>query len=82
MTEERDIADVIAEERSRGSRRKRLDRAEIEKQRKTRADLARVLRTGDERGFLDIMRALGLKDGSPEFARALKAFREQSGGHG
>jgi len=52
MPEERDIDDVMAEEKSRGSRRKRLDRTEIEKQRETRSDLARVLRAGDERGIL------------------------------
>jgi hypothetical protein len=38
-----------------------------------------ALASGDERVFLEIMRELGLEDGSPEFARALQAFREQRG---
>lgn len=80
MEEDQKIREVIAEETSRGASRKKLDTAAREKQRKTKADLAKVLASGDERAFLEIMRALGVKDGSPEFARALKAFREQRGG--
>ena len=77
MEEDQKIREVIAEETSRGASRKKIDTAEREKQRKTKVDLAKVLASGDERAFLEIMRALGVRDGSPEFARALKAFREQ-----
>ena len=80
MAEDQEIREVIAEETSRGSSRKKVDAAAREKRRKTKLDLAKVLASGDERAFLEIMRALGVKDGSPEFARALKAFREQRGG--
>ena len=79
MENDQKIREVIAEETSRGASRKKIDTAEREKQRKTRKDLAKVLASGDERAFLEIMRELGLEDGSPEFARALKAFREQRG---
>jgi len=52
-----------------------------EKPKKTKLGLARVLASGDERGFMKIMREIGLKDDSPEFLKALKAFREQAGRH-
>lgn len=79
ISEDQEIRDVIAEEASRGTSRKKVDTAAREKQRKTKRDLAKVLASGDERAFLEIMRELGLEDGSPEFAKALKAFREQCG---
>ena len=69
----------MEEEKRRGVRRKRLDTEERRKAEKTKLDLARVLASGDERGFMKIMREIGLKDDSPEFLKALKAFREQAG---
>jgi hypothetical protein len=41
--------------------------------------LARVLASGDGRGFMKHMREIGLKDGSLEFLKALKAFRDHVG---
>jgi hypothetical protein len=38
-----------------------------------------VLASGDERAFMKIMREIGLKDDSPEFAKALKTFRDHVG---
>ena len=79
MPEDVDIRQVMEEEKRRGVRRKRLDADERRKAEKTKLDLARVLASGDERGFMKIMREIGLKDDSPEFLKALKAFREQAG---
>jgi hypothetical protein len=79
MPEDEDIRQVMEEEKRRGVRRKRLDTEERRKAEKTKLDLARVLASGDERGFMKIMREIGLKDDSPEFLKALKAFREQAG---
>ena len=79
MPEDEDIRLVMEEEKRRGVRRKRLDTEERRKAEKTKLDLARVLASGDERGFMKIMREIGLKDDSPEFLKALKAFREQAG---
>jgi len=79
MPEDEDIRQVMEEEKGRGVRRKRLDTEERRKAEKTKLDLARVLASGDERGFMKIMREIGLKDDSPEFLKALKAFREQAG---
>jgi len=79
MPEDEDIRQVMEEEKRRGFRRKRLDTEERRKAEKTKLDLARVLASGDERGIMKIMREIGLKDDSPEFLKALKAFREQAG---
>jgi hypothetical protein len=79
MPEDEDIRQVMEEEKRRGVRRKRLDTEERRKAEKTKLDLARVLASGDERGFMKIMREIGLKDDSTEFLKALKAFREQAG---
>jgi hypothetical protein len=70
------IQSVMAEERSRGTRRRRVDTDERRKIQKTKANLAKVLASGDERAFMKIMREIGLKDDSPEFLKALGTFRD------
>jgi hypothetical protein len=57
-------------------RGKRVDSEGRKRAQKTKADLARVLASGDERQFMKIMREIGLRDDSPEFVKALKTFRE------
>lgn len=74
-----EIQSILAEEKSRGVRRKRVDTEERRKNQKTKADLAKVLASGDERAFMKILREIGLRDDSPEFLRALKAFRDLAG---
>lgn len=44
--------------------------------RKTQSDVLRLFRKGDERKYLEAIRRAGLKDGTPEFARAVEAFRQ------
>jgi hypothetical protein len=74
MNEEEDLDDVMKEERSRG--RRPIDmKARRERQRLLR-DLRRLLKTGDERAFMEAMRGAGLKDGSPEFLEAWRVWRE------
>jgi hypothetical protein len=80
MSEEDDeIQSIIREEKSRGVRRRRVDTEERKKTQRTKTDLARVLASGDERAFMKILRESGLKDDSPEFSKALKAFRDHVG---
>ena len=74
-----EIQSILAEEKSRGVRRKRVDTEERRKNQKTKADLAKVLASGDERAFMKILREIGLRDDSPEFLMALKAFRDLAG---
>jgi hypothetical protein len=79
MAEEEEIQSIMKEEKSRGTRRKRVDSGERKKTQKTKADIARALALADERAFMKIMRESGLKDDSPEFLKALKAFRDLVG---
>jgi hypothetical protein len=79
MTEDDDIRSIMEEEKNRGIRRKRVDAAERRKIHQTRAELAKVLASGDERAFMKLMREIGLEDDSPEFSKALKTFREHGG---
>jgi hypothetical protein len=79
MPNDEDIRRVMEEERHRGVRRKRVDTEERKKIQKTKGDLARALASRDERAFMKIMREIGLKDDSPEFLKALKAFRDHVG---
>ncbi len=62
------------EERSRG--RRPIDMKTRRERQKLREDLRRLLETGDERGFMEAIRRVGLKDGSPEFLEAWRVWRE------
>jgi len=77
--DDNEIQSIMAEEKNRGVRRRRVDTEERKKIQKTKADLARVLASGNEREFMKIMREIGLKDDSPEFLKALKTFRDCAG---
>ena len=80
MADEGEIKDVMAEERSRGAGRKKIDSDARRKREQTKKDLARVPASGDEVEFMRILRGIGVKDGTPEFANALKSFRAARGG--
>jgi hypothetical protein len=77
--EDEEIQSIMKEEKSRGIRRKRVDTEERAKIKKTKADLARALASGDERAFMKIIHEIGLKDDSPDFLKALQAFRAHVG---
>ncbi len=72
---DKDLADVMAEEKSRGRRRRPIDPKTRRKIEKTRQDLVRAFQAGDERKFLKILRDAGMKDELPEFVRAVELFR-------
>ena len=78
---DKDLADVMAQEKSRGRRRNPIDPEERRKRDRLHADLIRALRARDERKFLRLLRESGWKDESPEFANALKLFRAASAKH-
>ncbi len=70
-----DLREVMDEEKSRG--RRRPADPEARKRRKALLrDLRRLLKYGDEKDFVEAIRALGLKEGSPEFQNALAVWRE------
>ena len=69
---EPDIADVISEEKSRG--RRPVDTKARKERRTLLADLRRFVESGDERAFIDAIRARGLKEGTPEFREILELF--------
>ncbi len=71
---DRELEDVMWEERSRG--RRPVDTKARRERQKLLRDLRRLIETGDERGFLQAIRSAGLKDGSPEFLEAWRVWRE------
>lgn len=77
MDDESDIREVIQEEMQRGKFRRPVDL----KTRKERAELLRefreLLKEGDEREFLNALRALGIDPGSPAHLAALRVWHEQ-----
>jgi hypothetical protein len=75
---DKDLEDVMAEEQSRGSRRRPIDTETRRKMQRLREELQRALRVGDEGAFLKALRDAGLREESPEFARALQLFRTVS----
>jgi hypothetical protein len=79
MAADDDLREVMAEERSRGVTRKKIDIEQRRKTARTKRDLAAVLKSGDEIAFMKILRENGLKDGMSEFEKALKVFRAERG---
>jgi hypothetical protein len=43
-------------------------------------DLRRLLKTGDEREFMQVLRKRGIKDENPRFAEIVKFFRDLRSG--
>ncbi len=79
MPEDDDIKDVIAAETSRGrSQPKRV--MTLERRRAIQRAAARLADSNcTEREFLEAIRALGYEEGSPEFERCVKLWREFRG---
>ncbi len=71
------LHDVMIEEQSRG--RRPVDMKTRRERERLRRELRRLLEAGDERGFIEAIRSVGLKDGSAEFWNALRAWREFQG---
>jgi hypothetical protein len=76
---DQDIKDLLAEERSRGSRRKRIDSEERRKQATFRTRVLAAIRNRDEAGLISALREGEIPDGTPEFERILQVFRATVG---
>lgn len=74
--EEDDIREVRKEEESRGRSRRPIDTEARKKAARLRKDLRKIIQSGDERAFIEILREAGLQEGTAEFAEAWKLFRE------
>jgi hypothetical protein len=75
MTAERDdkdLRDVMREEKSRGKRR--VDTAQEKKKRQLENDAMQAIRSGDLHALVRMLYEAGMKDGTPEYANALKIF--------
>lgn len=71
--EQDDIRDVYGAEKRRG--RRFVDERQLKEDREIREALKTAIRHKDERAFLSALRRYGVKDGTDEFANALRAFR-------
>src|SRR5258708_7799292 len=80
MPKDEEIQDALAQERSRGRKQPIVDAGSRRRRKQLLAALSKALETNDERQFLDAIRQhLGLKDGSPEFLSAWRAWQEHHG---
>jgi hypothetical protein len=70
--ENRDLHDVMREEKSRGKRR--VDTAQEKKKRQLDEAAMRAIASGDLHAFVRMLHEAGMKDGTPEYANALKIF--------
>jgi hypothetical protein len=80
-SDDQDLRDVMAEEKSRGTRRRVLDTAEKRKKQRLKGDVLRALKIGDLHAYVRMLHEAGMKDGSPEYANALKVFHSFHGRH-
>jgi len=74
--QDNDLRDVQAEERSRGTRRRKLDTQERNRAARLRQDILRAYQEGDEVGFKIALLAAGWQEDSTEFGAALRKFRD------
>ena len=77
--DDEDIKDVMAEEKSRGTKRRPVDSTERRERRLLEADLLRALSEGDFHAYVQQLEKAGLRDGTPEYANALKIFHSWPG---
>ncbi|MGC1415877.1 MAG: hypothetical protein WA817_11370 [Candidatus Acidiferrum sp.] len=71
---DREILDVIQEEKRKGSRRGPKNSAEERKKRKLAADGLRAIRAKDARAFTEVLRQAGIRENSLEWKNAWKSF--------
>jgi len=69
-----EVLDVIQEEKRKGSRRRPKDMAAERKKRKLAEDGLRAIKAKDARAFTELLRQAGIREGSPEWKNAWKAF--------
>lgn len=71
---DREVLDVIHEEKRKTSRRGPKDIAEARKKRKLAEDGLKAIKAKDARTFSELLRRAGIREGSPEWKNAWKAF--------
>ncbi len=76
MFEEDDIHNLLQQETSRGSKRRRFDPEERARQRKLREGFVQLLREGDEARFTDWLKLRGWHDDSPQFRKLIAIWHE------
>jgi hypothetical protein len=76
--EDKEIDDVMREEKSRGKRR--VDTTQEKKKRMLRNDALRAIALGDLHAYVRMLHEAGMKDGTPEYLNALKIFHASTRG--
>jgi hypothetical protein len=71
---DREVLDVIQEEKRKGSRRRPKDVAEERKKRRLAEDGLRAIKANDARTFTALLRQAGISENSSEWKAAWKAF--------
>lgn len=71
---DREVLDVMREEKRKVSRRGPRDAAEERKKRKLAEDALKAIKAKDARTFTELLRQAGIREGSPEWKNAWKAF--------
>jgi len=71
---DRDVLDVIKEEKRKGSRRGPRDADVERKKQKLAQDGLKAIKTKDVRVFTELLRQAGVREGSPEWKNAWKEF--------
>jgi len=75
MVEDDDLRDVMKAEKSRG--RRPVDIAALRERQRFLQVLRELLEDDNLEGFLNAIRAYGLREGMPQFEAALRAWREK-----
>ncbi len=74
---EDEIDDVVRAEQG-GVKGKHVDRDAIRRRRECLKALRVLIQKKDKRGFLDAIRAYGIKDGTPEFQKMIELWDDVS----
>ena len=71
---DREVLDVIQDEKRKGSRRRPRDADAERKKKKLAEDGLRAIKAKDARRFTELLRQAGIREGSLEWKNAWKAF--------
>lgn len=71
---DREVLDVIQTEKRKGSRRGPRDTVAERKKKKLAKDGLKAIKAKDARVFTELLRQAGIREGSPEWKNAWKAF--------
>jgi hypothetical protein len=71
---EQEVLEVMREEKRKGSRRGPKDATEFRKKKQLAQDGLKAIKAKDARAFTEILRRAGIRENSPEWKNAWKAF--------